>query len=128
MNIGAVTTGSVASAVWTIATRNLTRLGPTMVVVTTTTNTVIAGAGSVDLRPAAGVTRKILIGAKSAGGTGIQVHCWDGTVTFNLGTPGAASGTVAYVGVSDSSVGMRLLNTDGVNAGSYVAHAEDWTI
>lgn len=104
MNIGAVTTGSVTTAVWAAATRSLTTEANTKTAIGAISQSVLAGAIA-DLRPAAGVFRHLTIDVDVA--TTFALSVYDGT-TFPQ-TQNQAIGV--YSGVGNATRGLSVKNT-----------------
>jgi hypothetical protein len=129
MNIGAVTTGSVASAVWTIATRTITNWGAGIVTVANAVNQTLAAAASIDLRPAAGFYVRAQVGVGGGSLTtppNLQLN--DGTNKANLLPAAVGGGNQTGFFSGDSGVGPLILNNDGAHSGFYMYHLETWKL
>jgi hypothetical protein len=127
MDAGGINQNTVGSAVWTSTPRSLTRLGTTLLTASTSIQTAIAASTSVDLRPAASISRRLLVAVIEAVGSGVNIEAYDGTSGFLI-VQGTGSGAAYSTPATTSTVGLRVRNIDASNAGKYSYYAEDWAI
>lgn len=117
--------------VWSASSRNLTDIGSGALANTSTAFTSIAGAASVDLRPAgttvAQNTIAVITNAAATGSIVIQLS--DGTNTLTVvATAAAASAGASVSTTATNTVWPRLLNNDATHAGSYMEAQFTWSI
>jgi hypothetical protein len=127
MDSGGINQNTVGNAVWTSTPRALTRLGTTLVTVSTSIQTTIAASTSVDLRPGANISRRLFVGVILAVGSGINIEAYDGTSGMFL-AQGGGGGAAYSTPATTSTVGIRIRNIDASNAGKYSYYAEDWAV
>jgi hypothetical protein len=112
------------SAVWTNPTRTLTGLGTTTITSVLTGHTAIANGTSVDLRPAAGVLRDIVVIGEATVNVTYNSALYDGT-TFRIGA-GGASGAAFTTVLKGSSAFGPAFNNSGTASGFYNIAGMDW--
>jgi len=110
------TDAGAATLVWARATRTLTGIGGTLV---QTALTSVAATTTVDLRPAAGVLRRVAVATDAAG---VGVSMYDGTTVI----PTNATTQTGYVS-GGSSVGPAIRNTQGIGH-NYMMAGIDQTV
>ena len=100
MNFGGISTGSIATAVWALATRVLTSLAANYADASSI-NVSVTNGTTLDLRPAAGKMRHIAIFAPVAATGNWTMGTYDGT-TFR-GGPASGAGTAAQIAAVPST-------------------------
>jgi len=110
------TDAGAATLVWARATRTLTGIGGTLI---QTALTSVAATTTVDLRPAAGVIRRVACATDAAG---VGVSMYDGTTVI----PTNVTTQTGYV-AGGSSVGPAIRNTQGAGH-NYIVAGIDQTV
>lgn len=117
--------GVSALAIWNNATRTLTGFNGSVneagVNVTT-----IAAAASVDSRSSAAHFNLMTVAVKTgaAATAAITINIWDGTTAIVAATTAAAANaSIGFTAANCPTRGIRITNTDGANAGTFVQSA-----
>lgn len=111
------------ASIWNNVTRSLTNFGSGALASSTLAQQTIAAGASVDFRAAAGLVGLFTIAAKTgaAATLSIAIQMWDTVNAIPVATSAAAANsTVAFTGVTNNASGLRLLNNDGANSGTYM--------
>lgn len=124
MNIGAVTTGSLASAVWAATTRNLTSLGAGAFTPVSSINTSIANGAQLDLRPATGKWRDILAANTAQANVLMTYSLYDGVTLRNVLI--GLTNTAAQLIMKGSNAFGPAINNAGTVSGTINVGGVDW--
>lgn len=115
MQVGSITSGNVASAVWSAAIRGLTTMGGG-VVQAVQQNGAVAGGTTTSFSTSASRTNVMTLAAKAgAAGTCVQQY-FDGTNTFTCQTVTAGNQALFPLFLNTNLCYGKLQNNDGTNA------------
>lgn len=124
MRIAQISSGQVASSVWSNVTRTLTGFSSGAFQVATQAQATLANGTTLDLRTTGGATRtREITVAVTGAGTG-AINLWDGTNAYVLASWN--NNAVNYAATStDSTVGIRL-NNSGASSATYMYSLHEW--
>lgn len=115
MQVGSITSGNVASAVWSASIRGLTTMGGA-VIQAVNQNGAIAGGTTGTFSTSSGRTNFMTMALKAgAAGTAVQQY-YDGTNTFTAQTITAGNQALLPILLNTSAVYSKVQNNDGTNA------------
>lgn len=123
--------GLTGSQVWLSSSRSLTNFGSGALANTGISQTSLAGAANVDLRPSAGIiavsTISVQTGAAATGSIDIKIQ--DGINIIILASTAAAANAHQFVmSVNCNPQGFQIGNNDATNAGKYIMASYSMTI